>query len=70
MSATRKGPLTPEVRVTSISMKHWGPDDDYETVEVQVNAMCQWPRNQKVKVTVEPITEEQWEKYSKTGEIP
>jgi hypothetical protein len=52
--------MKPETHISSVSTRHWGPDDDYEVIEVQVMDI---PARTPVRVTITPITEEELAAY-------
>lgn len=52
--------MKPETHFTTVSSRHWGPDDDYEVIEMQVFDI---PARTPVRVTIEPITQEAYNDY-------
>jgi hypothetical protein len=50
----------PETHIAHVTTRHWGPDDDYEVIEVQVHDI---PARTLVRVTVTPITQEEYDAY-------
>jgi hypothetical protein len=49
-----------ETKLTRVESRHWGPDDDYEVVEVQVFDI---PKGTPVRVTITPISQEEYDQY-------
>lgn len=52
--------MKPETHITTVSSRHWGPGDDYEVVEVQVFDL---PARTPVRITVAPLTQEEYNSY-------
>lgn len=52
--------VKPETHIAHVTTRHWGPDDDYEVIEVQVHDI---PARTLVRVTVTPITQEEYDAY-------
>ena len=54
-----------ETHISSVSSRHWGPDDDYSVIETQVFDI---PNGTPVRVTITPLTKEEVEAYYR-GEV-
>lgn len=52
--------MKPEIKITTVQTRHWAPDDDYEVVEVQPFDI---PARTPVRVTIEPITQAEYDAY-------
>lgn len=57
--------MKPETHISSVSSRHWGPDDDYSVIETQVFDI---PNGTPVRVTITPLSEEEYMAYCK-GEV-
>ena len=54
--------MKPETHISSVSSRHWGPDDDYSVIETQVFDI---PNGTPVRVTITPLTKEEYMAYCK-----
>lgn len=52
--------LKTEYHISSVSTRHWGPDDDYQVIETQVFDI---PAGVPVRVTIQPLTQEEVRAY-------
>lgn len=52
--------MKPETKITTVSTRRWGRDDTYEVIEVQVFDI---PARTPVRVTITPLTEEEYRAY-------
>jgi hypothetical protein len=51
-----------ETHISSVSSRHWGPDDDYSVIETQVFDI---PNGTPVRVTITPLSKEEYMAYCK-----
>lgn len=52
--------MNPQTHITTVSSRRWDVDDTYEVIEVQVFDL---PARTPVRVTVEPLSQEEYNSY-------
>lgn len=61
--------MAKQVRLGYIEERHWGPDDDYLVVAEHQADEQRFKKGQKVKVTVETISDKEVDLYLRTGKF-